>query len=75
MHSGFGRVGRGTAPHRALAAQQRGYTVITFDGPGQARPRYDGLVFRPDWETVVSPAIDWAAARPEVDPGRIALAG
>ena len=41
-----------------------------------AAPSYhDGLVFRPDWETVVSPVIDWAAALPEVDPGRIALAG
>lgn len=60
----------------ALAAQQRGYTVITFDGPGQPGPRYrDGLVFRPNWETVVSPVIDWAVGRPEVDPGRIALFG
>jgi pimeloyl-ACP methyl ester carboxylesterase len=59
----------------ALAAQERGYTVLTFDGPGQGRPCYDGLVFRPDWENVVSPVIDWAAARPEVDPARIALAG
>jgi pimeloyl-ACP methyl ester carboxylesterase len=33
------------------------------------------LRFRPNWETVVSPVIDWAAARPEVDPGRIALFG
>ena len=32
-------------------------------------------MFRPNWETVVSPVIDWAVARPEVDPGRIALFG
>jgi len=64
------------APLRGAGAQQRGYTVITFDGPGQPGPRYsDGLVFRPNWETVVSPVIDWAAARPEVDPARIALFG
>ena len=64
------------APIGALAAQQRGYTVITFDGPGQPGPRYrDGLVFRPNWESVVSPVIDWAAARPEVGPARIALFG
>jgi len=76
MHGGFDSTAEEWHHIGALAAQQRGYTVITFDGPGQPGPRYrDGLVFRPDWESVVSPVIDWAAARPEVDPGRIALFG
>jgi alpha-beta hydrolase superfamily lysophospholipase len=75
MHSGFDGWSEELHHTGALAAQERGYTVITFDGPGQARPRYNGLVFRPNWETVVSPVIDWAVARPEVDAGRIALAG
>jgi pimeloyl-ACP methyl ester carboxylesterase len=34
-----------------------------------------GLVFRPDWEAVVTPQIDWLLTRPEVDPERIALMG
>jgi pimeloyl-ACP methyl ester carboxylesterase len=76
MHGGFDSTAEEWHHVGALAAQQRGYTVITFDGPGHPGPRYrDGLVFRPNWETVVSPVIDWAAARPEVDPGRIALFG
>jgi pimeloyl-ACP methyl ester carboxylesterase len=76
MHGGFDSTAEEWHHIGALAAQQRGYTVLTFDGPGQAGPRYrDGLVFRPNWETVVSPVIDWAAARPEVDPARIALFG
>ena len=75
MHTGFDGWAEELHHTGALAAQERGYTVLTFDGPGQGRPCYDGLVFRPDWESVVSPVIDWAAARPEVDPGRIALAG
>jgi alpha-beta hydrolase superfamily lysophospholipase len=75
MHSGFDGWAEELHHCGALAAQERGYTVITFDGPGQAGPCYDGLVFRPDWESVVSPVIDWAVARPEVDPGRIALGG
>jgi dienelactone hydrolase len=75
MHSGFDGWAEELHHCGALAAQERGYTVITFDGPGQAGPCYDGLVFRPNWETVVSPVIDWAATRPEVDPGRIALGG
>jgi pimeloyl-ACP methyl ester carboxylesterase len=76
MHGGFDSTAEEWHHVGALAAQQRGYTVITFDGPGQPGPHYrDGLVFRPDWESVVSPVIDWAVARPEVDPARIALFG
>src|SRR5215472_10550686 len=76
MHGGFDSTAEEWHHLGALAAQQRGYTVLTFDGPGHPGPHYrDGLVFRPDWETVVSPVIDWAAARPEVDPRRIALSG
>lgn len=76
MFRGRGRADGASGDAGAAAAQERGYTVITFDGPGQPGPRYrDGLVFRPDWETVVSPVIDWATGRLEVDPGRIALFG
>lgn len=58
------------------AAVARGYTCITFDGPGQgAAIIEDGLVFRPDWEAVVGPVLDFAASRPEVDASRMALMG
>ncbi|WP_433246262.1 alpha/beta hydrolase family protein [Streptosporangium sp. CA-135522] len=60
----------------AAAAVERGYTVLTFDGPGQPGTRHhQGLTFRPDWENVVGPVLDHAFARPEVDPARIALLG
>jgi pimeloyl-ACP methyl ester carboxylesterase len=76
MHGGFDSTAEEWHHFGALAAQKRGYTVLTFDGPGQAGPHYrDGLVFRPNWESVVSPVIDWAVARPEVDSARIALFG
>lgn len=60
----------------AAAAVERGYTVLTFDGPGQpgTRHRHD-LPFRPDWENVVGPVVDYALTLPEVDPDRIALFG
>jgi pimeloyl-ACP methyl ester carboxylesterase len=58
------------------AAVARGYTCIVFDGPGQgAAIIEDGLVFRPDWEAVITPVVDFAVTRPEVDPARIALMG
>ena len=33
------------------------------------------MPFRPDWENVASPVIDYAMSRPDVDPDRIALWG
>jgi pimeloyl-ACP methyl ester carboxylesterase len=59
----------------AAAAVERGYNVLAFDGPGQPGARRRGLVFRPDWEHVVTPVLDYALTRPEVDPARIALLG
>jgi len=58
------------------AAVARGYTCILFDGPGQGGALIeDGLVFRPDWEAVIRPVVDYAITRAEVDPKRIALLG
>jgi pimeloyl-ACP methyl ester carboxylesterase len=61
---------------QGLPAQRRGYHCLIFDGPGQGRPLYqDGIVMRPDWETVIGPVVGAALQRPEVDPQRIALTG
>ncbi len=60
----------------AIAAMERGYNVLTFEGPGQgAVIREQGLYFRHDWEKVVSPVIDYALTRPQIDAGRLALLG
>src|SRR5262249_29943431 len=60
----------------AVAAVRRGYHCLTFDGPGQGRALIkQGLVMRPDWESVVRPVVDYALSRPEVDPRRVALIG
>lgn len=58
------------------AAVARGYTCIVFDGPGQGEAIVeDGMVFRPDWEAVIGPVVDFAITRPEVDASKIALLG
>ncbi|WP_432046402.1 alpha/beta hydrolase family protein [Streptomyces asiaticus] len=60
----------------AAGALRRGYNVIAFDGPGQGNTvREQGLRFRPDWEAVVTPAVDFALTVPEVDAGRLVLVG
>ena len=57
-------------------AVRRGYNCLTFDGPGQGRPiREQKLTFRYDWEKVVTPAVDYALSRPDVDGDNLALLG
>jgi hypothetical protein len=57
-------------------ALQRGYNAFTFYGPGQGLALVQqNLYFRPDWEKVVTPVVDYLLTRPEVDSGRIALVG
>ena len=57
-------------------AAARGYDCLTFDGPGQGYALWkQNLHFRPDWEKVITPVVDYALSRPEVDPKRIALQG
>jgi Prolyl oligopeptidase family len=57
-------------------ALARGYDFLTFDGPGQGYALWkQKLFFRPDWEKVITPVVDYALARPEVDPKRIAIQG
>lgn len=60
----------------AMEGIKRGYNVLTFEGPGQgAVIRLQHIPFRADWENVVSPVIDYALSRLDVDPNRIALWG
>jgi pimeloyl-ACP methyl ester carboxylesterase len=57
-------------------ALARGYDCLTFDGPGQGYALWkQKMYFRPDWEKVITPVVDYAMSRPEVDPKRIAIQG
>ncbi len=59
-----------------VAALARGYNVLTFDGPGQGAMIIDeGVPFRPDWECVISPVVDFLLEHPRIDRTRIALMG
>jgi hypothetical protein len=61
----------GIAP--ALA---RGYNCLAFYGPGQGTALIEQhLYFRPDWELVITPVVDYALTRSEVEPRRLALMG
>ena len=57
-------------------ALARGYDCLSFDGPGQGYALWkQRLYFRPDWEKVISPIVDYALSRAEVDPKRVAIQG
>jgi pimeloyl-ACP methyl ester carboxylesterase len=76
MHSGFDGSAEELHQDGARAAIERGYNVLTFDGPGQFGPLHrEHLTFRTDWEKVVTPVVDFALKLPVVDPAKIALMG
>jgi hypothetical protein len=58
------------------AALERGYHCLIVHAPGQGMAiREQGLTFRPDWEKVITPVIDFATRISGVDARRMALLG
>jgi pimeloyl-ACP methyl ester carboxylesterase len=63
-------------PYLVAPATRRGYNVLVFEGPGQGGALYElDLVFRPDWEAVVTPALDFLLQRTDVAPDQVVLFG
>lgn len=55
---------------------ERGYNMVTFDGPGQGSSLFEkNLYFRYDWEKVITPVVDSVINRKEVDKNKIVLLG
>lgn len=76
MHTGFDGSAEEMHFMGARAAVERGYNVLAFDGPGQFGPIHrERLPFRPDWEKVVAPVVDFVLKQPGIDSERIALMG
>lgn len=60
----------------AWMALARGYNAFTLEGPGQGGALYqDHVPMRPDYETVLTPAIDWLIEEVGVDQDKIVLIG
>ncbi|HUH65998.1 MAG TPA: prolyl oligopeptidase family serine peptidase, partial [Syntrophales bacterium] len=76
LHSGFDGTAEELYFETAYFAVKRGYNVLIFEGPGQGGViRVQKIPFRPNWETVVTPVVDYALTRKDVDGKRIALMG
>ncbi len=55
---------------------ERGYNLVTFDGPGQGSSLFEkNLHFRYDWEKVITPVVNSVINRPDVDKNKIVLLG
>ena len=58
------------------AAFDHGFNALIFDGPGQQSMLLDrGIPFRPDWEAVITPVVDFLLLRPDVDADALVLWG
>ncbi|MEU6300945.1 alpha/beta hydrolase family protein [Streptomyces erythrochromogenes] len=57
-------------------AVARGWNALLFDGPGQQSMLFEHrMPFRPDWENVITPVVDFLLGRGDIAPGRLVLAG
>lgn len=75
VHQGFDAPIESTV-YIAEEAIRRGYNCLLFEGPGQGLTiREKKIPFRPDWEKVVTPVVDYVCTRPDVDKNNIILMG
>ncbi len=76
IHTGFDGTAEELYFEIGALALERGFNCLIFEGPGQGEViRVQKIPFRPDWENVVSPVVDFALKLKEVDPDRIGLIG
>jgi len=55
---------------------ERGFNLVTFDGPGQGSSLFEkNLFFRYDWEKVITPVVDSVIHRKDVDKNKMVLIG
>ncbi len=60
----------------AQACQDHGYNALMFDGPGQQSMLFEQKIpFRPDWENVITPVVDFISGRADVDAESLVLWG
>ena len=76
VHSGFDGTAEEIYFEIGKLAVERGFNCLLIEGPGQGEViRKQNIPFRPNWESVITPVMDYALELPMVDPERIGLMG
>lgn len=76
MGSGFDGAQEEMLHFSGFGALDRGWNVVTYEGPGQCSVvRDQGLGFINEWEKVVSPVVDYLETREDVDSKKVGLMG
>lgn len=76
VQTGYDGTGEELYFEAAKFAVDRGYNVLIFEGPGQGEViRVQKIPFRYNWETVVTPVVNYALNQSVVDPENMALMG
>ena len=76
LHTGFDGTMEELYFDVGVAAQQRGFNVLLFDGPGQGGMlREKNIPYRFDWEKVVTPVVDYVYKLSDINKEKIALMG
>jgi len=75
-HSGFDGTKEELYFSLGSYAIERGYNCLLFEGPGQGEVLHmQNIHFRPDWESVIEPVVDYAECLPVTDPDKLILIG
>ncbi len=76
LFPGFDSTAESAYSETAWMALARGMNVFQFEGPGQGGMLYEQRIpMRPDFEAVLTPAVDWLLAQEGVDPATLVLVG
>jgi pimeloyl-ACP methyl ester carboxylesterase len=74
--SGYDEAQEHSLHSNGLAFLEKGWNVLTYEGPGQPTVRrQQNLGFIYDWEKVVTPTVDYLANRSDVDMSQLVLQG
>lgn len=75
-HSGFDGTKEELYFSIGKSAINRGYNCLVFEGPGQGQViREQGIPFRPNWESVVTPVVDYVFNLTTTDTSKVVLIG
>ena len=74
--AGYDSTAEAGYPSAAVAALRHGMNCLMFEGPGQGGVLYEQrLYFRPDYEAVLTPVVDWLLTQPGIGPAGLVLFG